>query len=260
MTGRESAGRKRKKKAMARYDNEGPKRQPPPAPEDPGRRDRRAQKESQSTSDSTSGHVPVYGKPGPRRERFPRYNPAEGKSVTRYRHQGYGHDKEGAPRRRKLTSGNGIGAVPRSPLPDGMLSVTLFQPEAVMDDLPGWTSPSRGLPFLRDALTGRGIPWWEDSGRDITAAGGLHLEEVRSLCEEHGIPSFAHIAVGEGMDSFHAVYAKRDDRGRRWKRVREYRIIGISPSEVLEKAGSVLGMKIPKIPDEILQYPGLSPV
>lgn len=231
---------------MARYDNEGPRRD---TPQERPNKERETSEHGGGMTSRQPGHGPACGTLVPRREWFPKYGPADGKRVTRYRHDGYGHEPEPERGRRKLTDGCGVGAVPRSPLPEGARSLTVFQPERIMYSHPGWTAPAPGIIRLQEALTAAGVRWWEDRKRDVTVAADLSADRAAELCGQHAVPSFMHIAFGDGNDSFHAQHLRADRNGR-MRKVREKRILGINPEEVLEKAESELGMKIPPMPEE----------
>ena len=177
---------------MARYDNEGPRRD---TPQERPNKERETSEHGGGMTSRQPGHGPACGTLVPRREWFPKYGPADGKRVTRYRHDGYGHEPEPERGRRKLTDGCGVGAVPRSPLPEGARSLTVFQPERIMYSHPGWTAPAPGIIRLQEALTAAGVRWWEDRKRDVTVAADLSADRAAELCGQHAVPSFIPVKV-----------------------------------------------------------------
>lgn len=235
---------------MARYDNERPpyipkpKETPAPAPEPKEKQNEK----NKSSFDGGGG----YGTVVPRREWLPKYHFNGGeKTLLYYRHEDYGHEKEQPKKPKKLGGNYGIGAIPRSTLPEGVTSITVFQPEILMPANHGWVKPAMGVRFVQDEMITRNIPWWEDKKKEVTAAANLSVEDATSMCLDNNVPSFIHISFGEARDSFHIIHYTKDRTG--MKKKKERRIIGINPAEVLDKVQSTLGMTIPKIPSGIMK-------
>ena len=230
---------------MARYDNE----RPPYLTPTP-----KTEKKQDEKNESPSGGGRGYGggstTAAPRREWLPKYHGGE-KAPPYYRHEDYGHEKEQPKKPKKLGGSYGIGAIPRSTLPEGVTTITVFQPEILMSANNGWVIPATGVRFVQDEMITRNIPWWEDKKKEVTAAANLSVEDATSLCLGNNVPSFIHISFGEARDSFHTIHYRKDRTG--MKKKREHRVTGINPAEVLDKVQSTLGMTIPKIPSGIVK-------
>lgn len=225
---------------MARYDNEEPRILPEPQVPEPDRESGGSRREPLHSGGFGGGAVAA------RREHFPKYQFEGGvKPPPQYRHDNYGHEKEGAKVRKKLGKDFGIGAIPRSPLPDGIQSLTIFQPEILMKTS-AWENPSPGVRRIQDTLSEMTISWWEDKNQNVTIAANLSFDDACRLCLEEGVPSFVAIIFPEERDSFRTVYMVSERGG--MKKKREHRVTGITPSEVLEKAESTLGFKVPLPP------------
>lgn len=230
---------------MARYDNERPPYIPEPK-EDPAA----AAKPEEKQDEKNFGVGATTA--APRRDRFPKYHFNGGeKAPPHYRHEYYGHEKEQPKKPKKLGGNYGIGAIPRSTLPEWVTTITVFQPEILMSAKNGWVKPAMGVRFVQDEMITRNIPWWEDKMKEVTAAANLSVEDATSLCLSNNVPSFIHISFGEAWDSFHTIHYRKDRTG--MKKKKEHRVTGINPAEVLDKVQSTLGMTIPKIPSGIVK-------
>ena len=239
---------------MARYDNEkppyipNPQADPAPAPKPEEKQEEKNESSFGGGGGYGGGSITVV----PRREWLPKYHFNGGeKQPPHYRHEDYGHEKEQPKKPKKLGGSYGIGAIPRSPLPKGVTSITVFQPEILMSANNGWDKPAMGVRFIQDAMIERGIPWWEDKKKDVTAAANLSVEDATNMCLSNNVPSFIHISFGEAWDSFHTIHYVKDRIG--MKKKKEHRITGINPAEVLDKVQSTLGMTVPKIPSDIVK-------
>ena len=183
----------------------------------------------------------------PRKEWFPKRRSNGGeKPPPSYRHEDYGHEKQPPWKPNKLGEDYGIGAISRSPLPPGITSITVFQPEILMHASQGWVKPAMGVRFVQDEMIARNILWWNDKKKDVTAAANISVEDATNMCLNNNVPSFIHISFGEAWDSFHTIHYVNGRTGMRKKR--EHRITGINPAEVLDKVQSTLGIIIPEIP------------
>ena len=187
----------------------------------------------------------------PRRERFPRsFGPAE-KAPVRYRHEDFGNEKPGPKQRKKLGSGYGIGAVPRSPLPEGVDSVTVFCPELLSGGREADVRLLAAIGRLKDGMAAGGIKWWEDRRTDVSCAANLSREQAEELCLSSGVDSFLRFDFGPERDSFRSARYSLGREGFREGRV--HRVGGVNPTEILEKAEATAGVSIPKIPPGIMK-------
>lgn len=248
---------------MARYENEprpyAPQREPQrvPQPEDPPKdKDRDGGGSAGGRGRQGGGGGTLVG----RREWFHRreYGPAEPAPV-RYHHEDLGHDKPSKPGRKKLGSGHGIGAVPHSPLPDGVESVTVFLPGLLTGRHPSDVKTLVALSRLKDGLAESGAAWWEDRKTGAVSALDISREAAEQACKAAGVDSFHRIAFGPDRDAFRSSRhtAARDGS---FRESSIHMVTCVSPPEVLETAGKCTGFKIPEIPPDILKDTAGMPV
>lgn len=239
---------------MARYDNEPRPYAPDPKPErneSPESRSedrpRRGGGGSGSANRKDGGGTLV-----PRREWFHyhSYGPAE-QAPKRYRHEDFGSEKPAPKGRKKLGSGGGIGAVPRSPLPPGMDSITVFCPELLTIGRQADARTLARLSRVVDAFIADGVKWWEDKDRDVPVAANLSREDAERICTDVGLGAFLRMEFGTERDSFRSAMYTLGREGFREGRV--HRVLCINPPEILEVAERTVGVRIPKIPEGIMK-------
>ena len=163
----------------------------------------------------------------------------------RFRHKGYGTEEKGVQRGKTKTDNRGLGAIRRSTAPREMLSLVLFEPEALMKGRDSRIPLSHGRFALRDELSSVGVKWCEDKTTGVTAAMNLSEEQVKELSLKYDLRSALFIEVDEQWTSFHSQQLSfRDGKARKGH---ERRVRNISPGELFDTISSTLLTRLPDL-------------
>lgn len=162
---------------------------------------------------------------------------------VRYRHSDFGHEKEGTTPTKKLGSDNGIGAIPRSRLPEDVRSITVFVPELVTGSKMTDVKTQVALQKARDLLAGKGVRCGTDPKSDALTALDLDEKESLDAALESGAGSLLRIDINACRDGFSLAWYRQGRDGFRKGRV--HRVRGVHPPEIMDKIENTAGIRIP---------------
>ena len=138
-----------------------------------------------------------------------------------------------------------MGAIPKTGTPQNVKSLVLLEPEALMQGRDASEQMSYGRFALQDELSIDGIKWCVDERTGVTAVLNLDVDKAKDLCREHGLRSVLTIKVGDTGDCFHSIYWKCHKGV--LKKVREYRVLDVEPTELFERVSAQLLIRIPDL-------------
>ena len=164
---------------------------------------------------------------------------------VRYRHSDFGHEKEGTTPTKKLGSDNGIGAIPRSRLPEDVRSITVFVPELVTGSKMADVRTQAALQKARDLLAGKGVRCGTDPKSDALTALDLDEKESLDAALESGTDSLLRIDINACRDGFSLAWYRQGRDGFRKGRV--HHVSGIPPTEIMDKIERTAGIRIPPV-------------
>lgn len=180
------------------------------------------------------------------------YNPYSRQNIgnviiekERFHHNGHGTIPKGVERGKSRTSNRGIGAVRRPTAPRGLLTLVLFEPEALMTGRDAGGPLSYGRFAMREEFRENGTIWCEDEPTGVIAAMNLDLEKVTQMCISHGMRSALFIEVNAEWTQFHSLYVTF--RNGKMRRGRERRVLDINPSELFDSISACLMTRIPDL-------------
>lgn len=162
---------------------------------------------------------------------------------VRYRHSDFGHEKEGTTPTKKLGSSNGIGAIPRSRLPEGIGSITVFVPELITGSKMADVRTQAALLKALDLLAGKAVRCGIDPKSDALTALDLDEKESLDAALKSGANSLLRIDINACRDGFNLAWYRQGRDGFRKERVHHVR--GVHPPEIMEKIESTAGIRIP---------------